>query len=118
VPPAAETRLVRCTRGAVYDVIVDLRPESPTFTEHFAVVLTADNRKMLHIPLGLAHGFQTLEDSTEVLYQMSESHSPQHTRGVRWNDPIFGIAWPDDDVIILPREQDYPDFRPNLRLPR
>jgi dTDP-4-dehydrorhamnose 3,5-epimerase len=115
VPPVAETKLVRCTRGAIYDVIIDLRPDSPTFTEHFAVVLTADNRKMLHIPVGFAHGFQTLEDATEVFYQISEFYSPEHAQGVRWDDPIFGVSWPDDDRIILERDRNYPDFRPNLR---
>jgi dTDP-4-dehydrorhamnose 3,5-epimerase len=117
-PPAAETKLVRCTRGAIYDVLIDLRPDSPTFTEHFAVVLTADNRKMLHVPVGVAHGFQTLEDGTEVLYQMSEFHSPEHARGVRWDDPIFGISWPDDERIILERDRTYPDFRPTPRATR
>ncbi len=117
-PPAEETKLVRCTRGAIYDVIIDLRPHSPTFTEHFAVVLTVDNRKMLHIPAGFAHGFQTLEAATEVLYQMSEFYSPEYARGVRWDDPIFGISWPDDERIILERDRTYPDFRPSLRANR
>jgi dTDP-4-dehydrorhamnose 3,5-epimerase len=117
-PPAEETKLVRCTRGAIYDVIIDLRLDSPTFTQHFAVVLTADNRKMFHIPGGFAHGFQTLEAATEVFYQMSEFYSPEHSRGVRWNDPIFGISWPDDERTILERDQAYPDFRPRLRATR
>jgi dTDP-4-dehydrorhamnose 3,5-epimerase len=117
-PPVTETKLVRCTRGAIYDVIIDLRPDSATFTEHFAVVLTADNRKMVHIPVGFAHGFQTLEDATEVFYQMSQFYSPEHARGVRWDDPIFGISWPDDERILLERDRSYPDFRPNLRAAR
>jgi dTDP-4-dehydrorhamnose 3,5-epimerase len=111
-PPAAETKIVRCTRGAMYDVIIDLRPDSPAFTHHFAVVLTPDNRTMLYVPAGFAHGFQTLEDDTEVAYQISEFHAPEHARGVRWDDPAFGIAWPDADRIIIDRDRGYPDFRP------
>ena len=112
VPPAAETKIVRCTRGSMYDVIIDLCPESPTFTRHFTVVLTAENRKMLYVPTGFAHGFQTLDDDTEVLYQISEFYSPDHSRGVRWDDPAFGIRWPDDDRTIVERDLAYPDFRP------
>lgn len=110
VPPAAEVKIVRCIRGSMYDVIIDLRPDSPTFTGHFAVVLTAENRKMLYVPTGFAHGFQTLEDNTEVFYQISEFYSPDHSRGVRWDDPAFGIQWPDDDRMIADRDRSYPDF--------
>jgi dTDP-4-dehydrorhamnose 3,5-epimerase len=110
IPPHAEAKLVRCTRGAVYDVIIDLRPDSSTFKQHVAVVLTADNRRMLYVPEGLAHGFQTLEDATEVFYQISDFYAPDHARGVRWNDPAFGIVWPDDDRIIAERDRNYPDF--------
>lgn len=110
-PPCAETKIVRCTRGAMYDVIIDLRPDSPTLTRHFGITLTADNRKMLYVPAGFAHGFQTLEDDTEVFYQISEFYSPEHSRGVRWNDPAFGIRWPDDDRTIVERDRNYPDFR-------
>jgi dTDP-4-dehydrorhamnose 3,5-epimerase len=113
-PPFAETKLVRCTRGSIYDVIVDLRAESATFSRYFGLVLTADNRKALYVPAGFAHGFQTLEDDTEVFYQISEFYSAEHARGVRWNDPAFGIAWPDDDRIILDRDRSYPEFRPVL----
>ena len=112
VSPAAETKIVRCTRGAMYDVIIDLRPASPTLTRHFAVVLAPENRKMLYVPAGFAHGFQTLEDDTEVFYQISEFYSPEHARGVRWDDPVFGIPWPDDERTIVERDQSYPDFRP------
>jgi dTDP-4-dehydrorhamnose 3,5-epimerase len=112
-PPAAETKIVRCTRGSLYDVIIDLRPESPTFTRHFAAVLTADNRKMVYVPVGFAHGFQTLEDATEVCYQMSEFYTPGHARGVRWDDPILAIPWPDDERTIAERDRSYPDFRPS-----
>jgi dTDP-4-dehydrorhamnose 3,5-epimerase len=110
VPPAAETKLVRCTAGAMFDVIIDLRPDSPTFIRHVSVVLSPENRKMLYVPAGFAHGFQTLADDTEVFYQMSELHSPGHARGVRWDDPAFGIRWPDDERIIAERDRTYPDF--------
>ena len=92
-------------------MIVDLRPSSPTFTRHFAAVLTAENRKMLYVPAGFAHGFQTLEDDTEVFYQISEFYSSAHARGVRWDDPAFGIRWPDDERTIVDRDRTYPDFR-------
>jgi dTDP-4-dehydrorhamnose 3,5-epimerase len=110
--PFAETKIVRCTRGSLYDVIIDLRPGSTTFTRHFAVVLTAENRKMLYVPAGFAHGFQTLEDDTEVLYQISEFYSSAHARGVRWDDPVFDIRWPSDERTIVERDRTYPDFRP------
>jgi len=110
-PPFAETKIVRCTRGSMYDVIIDLRSDSSTFTRHFALVLTVENRKMMYVPKGFAHGFQTLEDDTEVFYQISEFYSSEHARGVRWNDPAFGIRWPDDDRTIVDRDRSYPDFR-------
>jgi dTDP-4-dehydrorhamnose 3,5-epimerase len=109
--PCEEVKLVRCTMGRIYDVIIDLRPDSSTHRKHFAVELSAENRKMLYIPRGFAHGFQTLEDNAEVLYQMSDTYSPEHARGVRWNDPAFGIAWPAAERIIHERDQSYPDFR-------
>jgi dTDP-4-dehydrorhamnose 3,5-epimerase len=111
-PPFAETKIVRCTRGSMFDVIIDLRPDSSTFMRHVGVVLTPENRKMLYVPAGFAHGFQTLEDGTEVFYQISEFYSSDHSRGVRWNDPAFGIRWPDDDRTIVERDRNYPDFRP------
>ena len=114
VPPAAETKIVRCVRGAVHDVIIDLRPHSPTFTRHAAVVLSAANRRMLYVPAGFAHGFQTLEDDTEIVYQISEFYSPEHARGVRWDDPAFHIAWPEDERTIGTRDRSYPDFDPHL----
>jgi dTDP-4-dehydrorhamnose 3,5-epimerase len=110
VAPYEEAKLVRCLRGALYDVIIDLRPQSTTFKQHIAVTLTAENRQMLYVPEGFAHGFQTLEANTEVFYQMSEFYHPEHTRGVRWNDPAFGIQWPEAERIILERDQNYPDF--------
>lgn len=111
VPPFAETKIIHCTRGSIYDVIIDLRPTSATFTRHFAATLTADNRKAMYVPVGFAHGFQTLEDDTEVLYQISEFYSPEHARGVRWDDPAFGIPWPPDTRTISERDLGYPDFR-------
>jgi dTDP-4-dehydrorhamnose 3,5-epimerase len=108
--PREEAKLIRCTRGAIYDAIIDLRPESPTFKQHFSAVLSADNGKMLYVPERFAHGFQTLEDGTEVFYQMSQFYAPEDARGVRWNDPAFGIRWPEGERIILDRDQTYPDF--------
>lgn len=108
--PFAEAKLVRCTSGSIYDVIIDLRPASATFKQHFAVELSAENRRMLYIPEDFAHGFQTLQDDTEVFYQMAQLYSAEHARGVRWNDPAFGIAWPEGERIIIGRDQNYPDF--------
>jgi len=110
VAPHEEAKLVRCTRGAIYDVIIDLRKNSPTFTQHVAVVLTADNRKALYVPEDFAHGFQTLTDDSEVLYQMSEFYAADSSRGVRWDDPAFAIDWPDAQRIISERDRSYPDF--------
>lgn len=93
-PPYEETKLVRCTMGAIYDVIADLRRDSPSFGQWVAVELTADNRRMLYVPAGFAHGFQTLADNTEVFYQMSEFYCPEYAKGVRWDDPALGIEWP------------------------
>ncbi len=108
--PHEEAKLVRCTMGAIYDVIIDLRPGSPTFKRHIGVELSAENRTMLYVPAGFAHGFQTLVDNTEVFYQMSEFYAPEHSAGVRWNDPAFGIVWPPDERTIVERDQNYPDF--------
>lgn len=109
-PPHAEAKLIRCTRGAIFDVALDLRPDSPRFTGHVAVVLSAANHKMLFIPEGLAHGFQTLEDDTEVFYQMSAFYAPECAAGVRWDDPAFAIDWPRRDCIISKRDASYSDF--------
>ncbi len=108
--PHREAKLIRCTRGAIHDVIIDLRPDSPAFRRHEAVVLDADSRRMLYVPEGVAHGFQTLEDETEVFYQMSEFYAPDHARGVRWDDPVFGIRWPDAERTISDHDRSYPDF--------
>jgi dTDP-4-dehydrorhamnose 3,5-epimerase len=93
-PPAAETKLVRCTRGAVYDVIVDLRPESPTYLRHVDIELTADNRRALYVPERFAHGYQVLQDGTEIAYQVGEFYTPEAEGGLRYDDPLLGIAWP------------------------
>ena len=110
--PHLEAKLVRVTRGAIFDVILDLRRDSPTFQQHVAVELTAENRRMLYVPENCAHGFQTLEDNTEVFYQMSVLFRPESARGVRWNDPAFGIEWPQAGRrIIHHRDANYPDFQ-------
>src|SRR5207245_2738809 len=103
--PRAEAKLVRCTLGAIYDVIIDLRPKSPTFTKYVAEILTAQNHKMLYVPEGFAHGFLTLEDNTEVFYQISEFYSAEHAKGVRWNDPAFGIEWPLAPITMSDRDR-------------
>lgn len=111
IAPYEEAKLVRCTRGAIYDVIIDLRPESPTFKQWVAAELTAENRRMLYVPEGFAHGFQTLEDNTEVFYMMSEFYHPECAKGVRWDDPAFGIKWPiTSNVTISVKDRNYPDF--------
>ena len=110
-PPFAETKLVRCIRGAVFDVAVDLRHDSPTFRRWLGVELTADNRSAFYIPAGCAHGFQTMTDDAEVLYMIDAPYSPEHGRGVRWNDPAFGITWPPENARIMnARDAGYPDF--------
>jgi dTDP-4-dehydrorhamnose 3,5-epimerase len=108
--PFQEVKLIRCSRGSIYDVIIDLRPESTTFKQHIGLELSAENGKMLYVPEGFAHGFQTLENDTEVFYQISQFHSVEHARGVRWNDPSFGIDWPAAERTILERDQSYADF--------
>jgi len=110
VAPYEEAKLVRCTMGAIHFVIVDLRPESPTYIQNISVILTAGNRKMIYVAEGFVNGYLTLEDSTEVFYQMSEFYAPEHERGFRWNDPAFSITWPDDIQVISERDQNYPDF--------
>ena len=109
--PHAQAKLVRCTRGAVHDVIVDLRPGSPTFRQWTGVELTEDNRRMLYIPGGLAHGYITMTDDAEVFYQASSPWEPKAEAGVRWNDPAFGIAWPAEPVVISERDATWADFR-------
>jgi dTDP-4-dehydrorhamnose 3,5-epimerase len=111
VAPSEETKSVRCTMGAIYDVIIDLRPNSPTFKAWLSVELSAENRKMIYIPVGFSHGFMTLADNTEVFYQMSEFYAPECARGVRWNDPAFDIVWPAEVTAISEKDRQYPDFQ-------
>jgi dTDP-4-dehydrorhamnose 3,5-epimerase len=111
VAPYEEAKLVRCTAGAIFDVIIDLRPESPTFKRHFSAILSADNRTALYVPEGFAHGFQTLQDNTEVFYQMSQRYKAEAAAGVRWDDPAFGIQWPADERTMSERDRTYPDYR-------
>jgi dTDP-4-dehydrorhamnose 3,5-epimerase len=110
--PHAEVKLVRCTRGAIWDVIIDLRSGSPSYLRHLGVELSAENGHALYIPEGFAHGFVTRVGGTEVYYQMSEVHEPGAARGARWNDPVFGISWPVTEPILHPRDASYPDFQP------
>lgn len=109
-PPNEEAKLIRCSAGSIFDVIIDLRPASPTFKKHFVIELNEQNRTMLYVPEQFAHGFQTLVDNTEVFYQMSAFYESEAARGVRWNDPAFAITWPEGDRIILDRDARYPDF--------
>ena len=108
--PHEEAKLVRCTSGAIFDVALDLRPSSASFKGWFGVELTAENRRALYVPEGCAHGFLTLTDDSEVLYQISEVYAPDAARGVRWDDPAFGIDWPGEVVVITERDRTYPDF--------
>ena len=108
--PYEEAKIVSCISGAIYDVIIDLRRDSATYCQWFAVELSSDNYRMLYVPVGLAHGFQSLEDNTVVFYQMSEFYHPECARGVRWNDPVFGIEWPAKDPIISAKDRQFPDF--------
>jgi dTDP-4-dehydrorhamnose 3,5-epimerase len=106
--PHAEDKLVRCTAGAIYDVIVDLRPDSKTFRGWFGIELSAANHRSLFVPKGLAHGFMTLHDDTEVLYMISVPYAPGFERGVRWNDPLLGISWPMPPTLVSARDAAYP----------
>lgn len=108
--PVCEQKLVRCTRGAIYDVLLDLRANSPTCFQWYTVELTQENRRMLYIPAGVAHGFLTLEDHTEVFYQMGASYLPEAARTVRWDDPRFGVEWPHAPALISDRDRSAPNF--------
>jgi dTDP-4-dehydrorhamnose 3,5-epimerase len=112
--PHEEVKVVRCTRGAIYDVLLDLRTDSPTFCRWFAVELAPDDGKMVYVPAGFAHGYQTLADHSEVFYQISEAYRPDLARGVRWNDPAFRIEWPISDPILSARDCNFPDFAESL----
>jgi dTDP-4-dehydrorhamnose 3,5-epimerase len=109
-PPHQETKLVRCARGAIHDVILDLRPWSPAFRQHVAVCLTAENRRELYIPRGVAHGFQTLEDDSEMFYQITPEYAPHAATGVRFDDPAFRIEWPLPVAVISDRDRGFPAF--------
>jgi len=111
VAPHQETKLIRCTRGTIYDVVLDLRQGLPTYKDWFAVALTAEKHNMIYVPEGCAHGFLTLEDGCEVSYQMSEFWDAESARGVRWNDPAFRIQWPAKVEVISERDRSYPDFK-------
>ncbi len=117
VPPHSEYKLVRCTRGRLYDVVLDLRSSSPTYGEWIGYELDPESRAAVYVPPGCAHGYQTLEDGTEVFYQMSEAYCPSHATGVRWDDPAFGITWPLPVSVISERDRLWPDYRWELRLP-
>jgi dTDP-4-dehydrorhamnose 3,5-epimerase len=109
--PHEEVKLVRCTMGAAYDVVLDLRPDSPTFKKWAAIEITAENRREIYIPTGCAHGFQTLMDNTELFYHMGAFYHPEAARGVRWDDPAFGIVWPAcEKRMIAERDLTFPDF--------
>jgi dTDP-4-dehydrorhamnose 3,5-epimerase len=110
IAPYEEAKLMRCIRGAIYDVIIDLRPESPTYKRWLGVELTADNHKMLYVPEGFAHGYQTLMDNTETFYQASQFYSPESERGLRYDDPAFAIEWPIDVQVISDKDKSWSDY--------
>ena len=107
IKPHEEAKLVRCTAGSIFDVIVDLREDSPTFRRWVGLELSSNNRRMIYVPESFAHGFQTLEDNTEVAYQMSKSYHPEAARGLRWNDPALGIDWPLPVTVISQRDNQH-----------
>lgn len=114
--PKGETKLVRCIRGALYDVILDIRKDSPTFGQSHGIELSADNRRMLYVPKGFAHGFLTLLDNTEAFYFVDEFYSPPHERGIRWNDPKFNIKWPMHPAVLSDKDRNQRDFDPAWHL--
>jgi dTDP-4-dehydrorhamnose 3,5-epimerase len=110
IAPYGEAKTVRCTRGRIFDVIIDLRKDSSTHMQWFGVELTADNYKMLYVPENFAHGFQTLEDNTEVTYNVSQFYTPGSERGIRWNDPMFNLEWPIEVQVISDKDKNWPDY--------
>jgi len=110
LPPKAETKIVRCIRGALYDMILDIRPDSPTFGRSFGAKLTAENRRMMYVPKGFAHGFITLEPNTEAFYFVDEFYAPELERGIRWNDPKFQFDWPHEPAVLSDKDRNHPDF--------
>jgi dTDP-4-dehydrorhamnose 3,5-epimerase len=116
LPPKAETKIVRCVSGSLFDVIVDLREDSPTFLKWTGVELTAENRRMMYVPKGFGHAFLTLSENTEAIYLVTEFYAPDCERGIRWNDPAINVQWPTAPVIISEKDQNHPDFNPNYHL--
>ena len=117
IAPFEEAKIVRCVRGSIWDVIIDLRPDSVTFCQWFGIELSAVDRRQLYVPKGFAHGYQTLTDDSEIFYLVSEFYSPTSERGIRWNDPRFAIAWPVGDRIdVSPKDRAWPDFHPDSAL--
>jgi dTDP-4-dehydrorhamnose 3,5-epimerase len=114
--PKAEDKVVRCIKGALFDVIIDLRSDSSTFLQHFGVELTAENRRMLYVPKGFAHGFLSLQDNTETIYLVTEYYAADRERGIRYNDPKFGIQWPVEPSVVSPKDLAHPDFDPAWHL--
>jgi dTDP-4-dehydrorhamnose 3,5-epimerase len=112
VEGAEEAKSIRCIKGAILDVIIDLRKESPTYCQHYAIELTDENKAMLYVPEGFAHAFLTLKPDTEVLYMVSQFYLPDHERGIRWNDPYFNIQWPTSQPILSKKDANHPDFNP------
>jgi len=110
--PHSEVKIIRCTRGRIYDVIVDIRPDSPTYCKWFGIELSANDYRMLYIPKGFLHGYQTLEPDTETTYMVSAYYAPGAERSARWNDPAFNIKWPLPDPILSPKDAAHPDFKP------
>lgn len=111
LPPFEETKLVRCIEGAIFDVVLDLRKDSETYRQWFGDVLSSENRKMLYVPRGCAHGFITLTPDSEIIYFVSENYSKEHERGIRYNDPAFNIKWPRGPEVISDKDRDYPDYK-------
>lgn len=114
--PYAETKIVRCIKGALYDVILDLREDSPTFGKWFGAELTAENRRMMYVPKGFAHGFLTLTNDVEAFYMVTEFYNPQAERGIRWNDPKFQIEWPFEPIVLSEKDKTWQDFHPAYHL--
>jgi dTDP-4-dehydrorhamnose 3,5-epimerase len=116
LPPKAETKIVRCIKGSLWDVMVDLRPESPTFLRWYGTELNEENRKMMFVPKGFGHGFITLTNNTEIFYLVTEFYSPEFERGLRWNDPRIGIDWPLTPQIISDKDNKHPNFNKKIFL--
>ena len=114
--PKAEDKIVRCIKGSLFDCIIDLREDSPTFCKWFGTELSAENRNMLYVPKGFAHGFITLQEDTEAFYLVTEFYAPDKERGVRYNDPKFNITWPIEPIVISDKDKNHPDFNPDYHL--